>query len=170
MERFYRLYLSVLDLVAWDRGLRAGAVLKPRSWEEIYTPVRLASGKTYPYGFGWALEERSGEKVHRHGGGWQGFRSDIVRFLGSDLTVVVLANLAQADPERLTDGIAALLEPRLAKPQLDHIADTEPQVTARLRALLAAAAKGELRPEEFAYVRAGFFPSEGRSSQSLRPR
>ncbi len=153
------LYLSVLDLVAWDRGLRAGAVLKAGSWDEVYAPVRLNSGKTYPYGFGWALEERGGENVRRHGGAWQGFKSEIARFLGSDLTIVVLANLAEADPERFTEGIASLLEPKLAKPKLVPIADTEPQVTARLRELLAAAAKGELRPEDFVYVRAGFFPS-----------
>ena len=105
------LYLSVLDLVAWDRGLRAGAVLKPASWDEVYTPVRLDSGKTYPYGFGWDVSETGGQKVHRHGGAWQGFKSGIARFLGSDLTVIVLANLAQTDPMRFVDGIAGLAGP-----------------------------------------------------------
>ncbi len=152
------LYLSVLDLVAWDRGLRAGAVLKPGSWKEIYTPVRLTSGKTYPYGFGWDVEEVAGQAVHRHGGSWQGFKSAIARYLGSDLTVVVLANLAEADPMRFVDGIAGILDPRLAKPELRPIPDTEPQVTDRLKALLAAAANGELKKDDFAYVRAGFFP------------
>ncbi len=160
------LYLSVLDLVAWDRGLRAGAVLKPASWDEVYTPVRLNSGKSFPYGFGWDLEERAGEKVRRHGGAWQGFKSEIARFVGSDLTVVVLANLAEADPERFTEGIVALAEPKLAKPELTPVPDTEPEVTARLRGLLAAAAKGELRPEDFAYVRAGFFPEGAKGLQT----
>src|SRR4030095_10549336 len=45
------LYLSARDMLAWDRGLRAGAILKPESWAQVYTPVRLASGETYPYGF-----------------------------------------------------------------------------------------------------------------------
>ena len=152
------LYLSVLDLVAWDRGLRAGAVLKPASWEAVLTPVRLNSGRPYPYGFGWAVEETAGQAVHRHDGAWQGFKSGIARFLGSDLTVVVLANLAEADPTRFVDGIAALLDSRLAKPELAPIADTEPKVTDRLRELLAAAAQGKLEPGDFAYVRAGFFP------------
>jgi CubicO group peptidase (beta-lactamase class C family) len=160
------LYLSVLDLVAWDRGLRSGAVLKPASWAEVYAPVRLNSGKAYPYGFGWDVTETGGQKVHRHGGAWQGFKSEIARFLGSDLTIVVLANLAEADPERFTDGIAAILEPRLAAPELRPVADTEPAVTARLRAILAAAAAGQLSPEEFAYVRAGFFPDGSRWLES----
>ncbi len=47
------LYLSALDMIAWDRGLRAGAILKPESWKQVYTPVRLNSGENYPYGFGW---------------------------------------------------------------------------------------------------------------------
>jgi len=152
------LYLSVLDLVAWDRGLRAGAVLKPASWEAVYTPVRLNSGRTYPYGFGWDVVEAAGQTVHRHGGAWQGFKSGIARFLGSDLTVVVLANLAEADPMRFVDGVAGLLDARLAPPEPSPIADTEPQVTARLREILGAAARGELAPGDFAYVRAGFFP------------
>jgi CubicO group peptidase (beta-lactamase class C family) len=120
------LYLSVLDLVAWDRGLRAGAVLKPASWGAVLTPVRLNSGRPYPYGFAWGVEETAGQAVHRHGGAWQGFTSAIARFLGSDLTVVVLANLAEADPTRFVDGIASLLDSRLAKPELAPIADTEP--------------------------------------------
>jgi len=45
----------------------------------------------------------------------QGFKADIARFLGSDLTIVVLANLAEARPERFTDGLAALVDPALAK-------------------------------------------------------
>ena len=47
------LYLSALDMIAWDKGLRAGAILKPESWKQVYTPVRLTSGEKYPYGFGW---------------------------------------------------------------------------------------------------------------------
>jgi len=160
------LYLSLLDMVAWDRGLRAGAVLRPDSWAQVFQPVRLTSGKTYPYGFGWGVEEVGGQAVRRHGGSWQGFKSEIARFLGSDLTVVVFANLAQADPERFTDGIAAILDARLAKPELAPIPDREPAVTARLRGILAAAAEGKLSPDQFAYVRAGFFPDGARQLQA----
>jgi CubicO group peptidase (beta-lactamase class C family) len=161
------LYLSVLDMVAWDRGLRAGAVLRPESWAQIFEPVRLTSGKTYPYGFGWGVEEVGGQAVRRHGGSWQGFKSEIARFLGSDLTIVVFANLREADPERFTDGIAAVLDPRLARPELAPIPDREPAVTARLRDILAAAARGTLAPDQFAYVRAGFFPEGAQRLQTM---
>jgi CubicO group peptidase (beta-lactamase class C family) len=107
------LYLSILDLVAWDRGLRAGAILKPESWAQVYTPVRLNDGTTHPYGFGWGVEQVAGQEVHSHGGAWQGFKSYIVRYLGDDLTLVALANLAQANPKAICDGIAAILDPGL---------------------------------------------------------
>jgi hypothetical protein len=38
------------------------------------------------------------------------------------------------------------------------IEDREPQVTERLRTLLAALSEGRLTPSDFAYVRTGFFP------------
>jgi CubicO group peptidase (beta-lactamase class C family) len=108
------LYLSLLDMVAWDRGLRAGAVLKAESWAQVYSPMALTNGKSHPYGFGWRLDEVKGQQVRRHGGSWQGFKSDIARYLDSDLTVIVFANLAQAQPERVTDAVAGLVEPALA--------------------------------------------------------
>ncbi len=152
------LYFTVLDLVAWDKGLRSQAVLKPESWAAIFQPVRLNSGRTFPYGFGWSIEEAGGQPLIEHGGSWQGFRTHIARYLGDDVTIIVLANLAEAEPERFVRGIAAIFDPKLAPPPTAPIADREPEVTARVKSLLAAAREGRLSPDEFAYVRAGFFP------------
>ena len=156
------LYFTVLDLIAWEKGLRSGAVLKPPSWAAVFQPVRLNSGRSYPYGFGWVIDEVAGQTVVGHGGSWQGFKTQLTRYLGRDLTIIVLANLSEADPERFVSGIAAILDPKLAKPPLGPIADGEPGVTVRLRGLLAAARDSRLSPAEFAYVRAGFFPDSAR--------
>lgn len=152
------LYFTVLDLVAWDKGLRSGAVLKPESWAAVFQPVRLNSGKTFPYGFGWSIDEAAGQPLIQHGGSWQGFKTHIARYRADDLTIIVLANLAEAEPDAFVRGIAAILDPKLAPPAPGPIADREPEVVERLRGLLAAAREGGLSPDEFAYVRAGFFP------------
>jgi N-acyl-D-aspartate/D-glutamate deacylase/CubicO group peptidase (beta-lactamase class C family) len=107
------LYLSLQDLVAWDRALRARAVLTPESWDAIFAPITLNSGRTHPYGFGWTVDRVAGQAVHRHGGSWQGFKASIARYLGDDVTVIVLANLAQANPDRISDEIAETLIPKL---------------------------------------------------------
>ena len=152
------LYWSVRDLVAWDTAVMRRKILTPESWNEILMPVRLTSGKTYPYGMGWALEERGGKPLQEHGGAWQGFKTQLSRFIGDSLDIIVLANAAEADPGRIADGIAAIIHPDLAIPKLAPIADREPQVSARVSQLLSTIRDGKLTPAEFAYVRAGFFP------------
>ena len=152
------LYVSLNDMIAWDAGIRAGRVLKSESWSQIFAPVALNSGNSYPYGFGWSVEEFAGHRAQRHGGAWQGFKTFIARFPDDDLSIVVLANLAQAIPERIVDGIAAILDPSLKPSELKPLIDTDSEMQARVRRLVSDAAAGKLTPEEFAYVRAGFFP------------
>jgi N-acyl-D-aspartate/D-glutamate deacylase/CubicO group peptidase (beta-lactamase class C family) len=101
------LYLSLRDLVAWEHGLRRGAVLSAASWAQVFEPVRLNSGRRHPYGLGWTVDRLGGQPVQQHGGSWQGFRTHIARYPGAELAIVVLANLAQAQPQRVADALAA---------------------------------------------------------------
>ena len=121
------LYLSALDMAAWDAGIRARAVLKPASWAQIFEPVRLKNGKAYPYGFGWSIDDIGGQTCHNHSGAWQGFTCCIFRYLGEDLTVVALCNLAEGEPERFVDQIVALYNPSLLPPAPSPVTDPEPQ-------------------------------------------
>lgn len=152
------LYLSLRDMVAWDAGLRARQVLKPETWVQVFAPVRLNSGKAYPYGFGWDLSTFAGKPAQRHSGGWQGFATYIARYPDADLTIIVLSNLAQGNPGRITEGVAAILDPSMKAQAPRPIPDTDQATQARVTSLLASAAAGTLSPSEFAYVRAGFFP------------
>ncbi|MBI3946076.1 MAG: beta-lactamase family protein [Armatimonadetes bacterium] len=158
------LHLSVRDVIAWDAGVRARALLQPESWDLTLRPARLTSGKPYPYGFGWFLDERNGQPLQQHGGSWQGFKTHFSRFIGEDLSVIILANLSQTEPARFADGIAAIMNPKLAL-TLEPIADREPEVTARLSRLLEDARAGRLDPAEFGHLRAGFFPGGARALQ-----
>lgn len=116
------LYFSAKDLAAWGAALEAREFLAPESLEAWWTPVSLANGATFPYGFGWAIEEQRGYPVIEHGGSWQGFRTAIARYVAQGLTVAVLANLAQAEPEVMAHEIAGLLEPALRRPDAGRTA------------------------------------------------
>ncbi|MBL8269535.1 serine hydrolase domain-containing protein, partial [Steroidobacter sp.] len=108
------LYLTVLDYAKWDAALRDRKLLKPESWAEVYKPVRLNSGKTYPYGFGWSLEKTPGVKgAYQHGGSWQGFRTFFIRYLDDEISVIVLTNTSSGKPGEIARGIAARFEPKL---------------------------------------------------------
>jgi len=159
------LYLSLNDYIAWDRGLRAKQVLSATSWATVYTPVTLTSGKRYPYGFGWSVDSVAGQLRIHHGGAWQGFQTYISRYMGDDVTIVALSNLGASQPGAIVEGIAALLNPALKPKPPAPIAETEPEVRPRLEQILAATRDGKLSPNDFAYVRAGFFPNAAKAYQ-----
>ncbi|MBZ4415772.1 serine hydrolase [Myxococcus sp. RHSTA-1-4] len=161
------LYFSLKDLLAWDAAVDARALLTQGSWREILTPVKLDSGAPHPYGFGWFLEERNGKPLHQHTGSWQGFKTAYFRFLGDSLSVIVLANLSQTDPEAFANGIAAVVDPALAVPPLAPIQDLEPEATARFTTLLEQARAGTMDPADFAYVPWWFFPHGALNYQRL---
>lgn len=119
------LYLSIEDYLAWDRVLRARSILSPASWTAAFEPVRLTSGRRHPYGLGWEVDRIGGQDVQRHGGSWQGFQTYLARYLGDDLTVVVLANLAQSRPGRIADAIAAHYIPAIRERPTWTIAGAE---------------------------------------------
>ena len=108
------LYWSMKDALIWDAVVKQRKILKPDSWKEVLSPARLNDGKTHPYGMGWFLDDRGGKPLHRHSGSWQGFKTQIMRFVGDDLDIIVFANLDKADPARIANGIAAIINPSLA--------------------------------------------------------
>ncbi|HZS05166.1 MAG TPA: serine hydrolase domain-containing protein [Blastocatellia bacterium] len=112
------LYLTVYDMARWDAALYTEKLLKKSSLAGMWTPVKLTSGKTHPYGFGWGFGEVRGHRIIEHGGTWQGFKSHIARYVDDRLTVVVFANLAQANPTKIAHGVAGLWSPALA-PSID---------------------------------------------------
>jgi len=104
------LYFSILDLAKWDAALYVEKLLKRSSLEQMWTPVKLNNGQPNSghYGFGWEIKNVHGHRLVDHSGAWQGFKTHIARYLDDQLTVVVLANLAEADPERIAEHVAEL--------------------------------------------------------------
>ena len=164
------LYFSARDMLAWDAAVRRRGILRPESWAQILTPVTLASGNAYPYGFGWSVDARGGQPMQSHGGSWQGFQTYYARFIGEDLSIFALMNGAHADPGRIVNLIAAAINPALAVPKRMPIADNEPAIAKKLGEILDAARDGKLTPSDFAYVRAGFFPGAAQRYATLLTR
>ena len=101
------LYTTVLDLAKWDAALDERRLLKASSYDAMWTAVKLNGGKTYPYGFGWALSEERGKRVVSHDGAWQGFTMSIRRHLDDRFTVIVMTNLDadHAKPEKIVEEV-----------------------------------------------------------------
>jgi D-alanyl-D-alanine carboxypeptidase len=84
------IFSTVRDLVKWDNALAAGKVVKRSSLEQMWTPVRLNSGGSFPYAFAWGMDERRGHRMLTHTGITG---TEYTRFPDDKLTVIVLTNL-----------------------------------------------------------------------------
>ena len=104
------LYFSIVDLSKWDAALYEGKLLKPSSFDLMWTPVKLKNGQPNKagYGFGWFIEERNGHRCIHHDGSWQGFETAIDRYVDDHLSVVALTNLAGAKPGEITKHVAEM--------------------------------------------------------------
>ncbi len=140
------LYLSMLDMMKWERALAERKLLSERSYEQMWTPARLANGKEERYGFGWALRRVNRKRVIEHGGAWQGFKSFIARYPDNNLTVIAFANSENTNPARLASGVAELIEPQLEPKPLT---DPEPAVSIEVRRLLEEVLKGKIDETRF---------------------
>jgi CubicO group peptidase (beta-lactamase class C family) len=112
------LYFSILDMAKWDAALDTEKLLKRSSLQQMWTIAKLIDGKPNSghYGFGWFIESRNGQHIVEHEGQWQGFETQISRFIDSGLTVVVLTNLDSAQPGVIADRVAAIYLSNKAAP------------------------------------------------------
>jgi CubicO group peptidase (beta-lactamase class C family) len=146
------LYFNVLDLARWDEALYGTKLLKQSSLDRMWTVYSLNDGKPNPagYGFGWVIGAQDSHRRIEHGGAWQGFTCRISRYPDDSLTVAVLTNLeaGPSNPGVIAHVVAGLVDPALAVPRLEAIADNDPELAERLRKLLDEFVAGtDIRPE-----------------------
>jgi len=153
------LYLTARDLAKWDLALYGDKVLPASVRQASWTPAKLNDGTATEYGYGWQLFQRNGHRTIAHGGAWQGFRSQLYRFVDDKLSVVVLANSTTARPGKLGDIVAAHYLPALAVKPKAAIAETEPAVAERVRAMFASIAERKL-PDGLSENVAGNLPQD----------
>ena len=109
------IYSSIDDLAKWDGAIREHRLLNEAEMVPALTPAptsngppRLPSGKEVKYGFGWFLDPYKGHNRMAHDGETIGFLTTIQRFPQDDLTIVVLANRSDVNPEDLALKVADL--------------------------------------------------------------
>jgi CubicO group peptidase (beta-lactamase class C family) len=128
------IYSNLEDLAKWDDALRKHTLLSEKEMQPALTPVKLndGSGPRWPlepnddnlhpgkpvsYGFGWFFDPVPGASYGRHARMWHtgstmGFRTVIERFTqGDGLTVIILCNRTDLDPEKLALQIASYYPP-----------------------------------------------------------
>ena len=117
------IYSSLADLAKWDEALAQHTLLNEAEMQPALTPAKLADGSQpkWPansdrpegtpvaYGFGWFLDPYRGHQRTWHYGDTIGFHSYIARFAADKVTVIVLCNRTDLDPEALALKVADLV-------------------------------------------------------------
>ena len=101
---------TVGDLVAWTQALHGGRILSAESYRELITPDTLNDGTRLRYAKGLSVNEISGHRSIHHGGGINGFLSDLTYFPDDSLIIAVLINTAgPTQPGAIRTNIAELI-------------------------------------------------------------
>ncbi len=116
------LAMTASDLAKWDLSIINQKVLKPSSYKEFETEVRLNNGVGTEYGLGVDVTMESGRRVLQHDGEVSGYTSQNTVFPDDDVAIVVLTNQdAVGAPAQIARDIAPLL-----------FAETDPETTRKL--------------------------------------
>ena len=105
------LAMTAHDLALWDQSLIAQSILKPESYKEMFTEVKLKNGDGTKYGLGVEVRDRDGHRSIEHSGEVSGFVSDNEILIDSGAAVVVLTN---QDAVNAASTIARLAAPLVA--------------------------------------------------------
>jgi CubicO group peptidase (beta-lactamase class C family) len=97
---------TVVDLVAWTRLLHSGKLVNGTSFATMTTPVKLPSGRPMSYAFGLVADTVGAHRRIHHGGGINGFVSELAHYPDDSLTIVVLANTSPAPSNQVADNLA----------------------------------------------------------------
>jgi CubicO group peptidase (beta-lactamase class C family) len=96
------LYSTVRDLATWDRALRAGKLISSENYKAMFTPFKDG------YAFGWGVGKRGDRAVISHGGGINGFQTQITRIPDEGLCVVVLSNVVPSQAGRIAGDLVTI--------------------------------------------------------------
>jgi CubicO group peptidase (beta-lactamase class C family) len=113
-------YSSLTDLAKWDEALAQHTLLSEKEMQPALTAAQLTTGAQpkWPansdrpagtpvsYGFGWFLDPYRNHSRTWHYGDTLGFHSYVQRFPADRLTIIILCNRTDLDPESLATKVA----------------------------------------------------------------
>jgi CubicO group peptidase (beta-lactamase class C family) len=96
------LYSTTEDLLKWEQGLFGGKLLQPASLAKMTKPFKDN------YAFGLGVSTSAGHALISHGGGIEGFNTELEYYPDDKLTVIVLGNVNGAAPGTIAHKLAAV--------------------------------------------------------------
>jgi CubicO group peptidase (beta-lactamase class C family) len=101
------LFTTIDDLILWDRNFEQNKLAGGQELiRDALTRGTLNNGEKIDYGFGLDIETYRGLNEFGHGGAFNGFSADMIRFPDQRFSVLCLCNTANIESGRLTRQVA----------------------------------------------------------------
>jgi hypothetical protein len=106
------LYMTPADLAKWNISMINQTVLKPASYKEMQTEVKLKNGEGTHYGLGVSLFNEQGHRVVEHSGEVSGFVAENIVLPDDKIAITVLTNQdASSAASQIGERITSFLLP-----------------------------------------------------------
>jgi CubicO group peptidase (beta-lactamase class C family) len=106
-----RISSTATDLLTWDQALYSDKMVTQETLAEAFAPARLKNDSLSYYGFGWDIQKNArGKRIVKHNGDNPGYKTQIVRNLDENKTLIVLCNNAHEHFSTLVERLEKLLE------------------------------------------------------------
>lgn len=129
---------TITDLAKWDAAMYRDDVLSQSAFKQMWTPMRLNDGTVAQYGFGWHLEQLRNHLLVWHTGHIDGFSSFFGRLPDLGLSVILLTNQEDLDPDLIGEAVLAFYDSSLTPPEMLEPAISDPDAARTARVLEAA--------------------------------
>jgi CubicO group peptidase (beta-lactamase class C family) len=110
------LAMTAHDLALWDISLMKQSVLKPESYKEMFTEVKLKDGSSTHYGLGVFVTDIDGHRDISHSGEVTGFVSDNEVLVDDGVAVAVFTNHMASGSGQIARLVASAVEGTKLKP------------------------------------------------------
>lgn len=97
-----RISSTATDLLKWDKALYTQKLVRRSTLLEAFAPMKLNDGSFSNYGFGWSLRtDPNFGKIVSHDGDNPGYKTQIIRYIYKNKTIILLNNNAYSEFDRI---------------------------------------------------------------------
>ena len=103
------LFSTIEDLYRWDQALYTEQIVSQELLDLMFNPHAEIPRTDDHYGYGWMIGKIGNHQVISHGGGIDGFLTEIRRFPDDKVTIIILSNRDTTDIAHVADQIAKIV-------------------------------------------------------------
>lgn len=104
------IHSTIEDLYKWDQALYSAKIIRHSTLEKAYEPALVNQRYSIPYGFGFRIGNKDGERFVYHHGLWEGFRTGFIRYIQRGDAIIVLNNTNQKIYSEVLTQLQKVLE------------------------------------------------------------